>query len=254
MSSPERNDLERVVLTSRFHLWQRRAGHRSATDDVLCAWAALTAAPGGRRVLDLGAGQGSVTLMLAGTLPHAEITAIEVQEVSARLLECNIAENGLSGRVRVCHDDLRRAPFERAVFDLVSGSPPFLPSGSGLPARDGQRTAARFELHGGIEDYCLAAARALAKDGVASFLMDGAQDVRSRAAIARAALHLRDRIEVLPRAGARPRFLIYRMQRLPPSAAPSTQRFAVRDESGHYTPELRAIRARLDLPSPERDA
>jgi tRNA1Val (adenine37-N6)-methyltransferase len=241
-----REALQRVRLTARFHLWQRSRGHRSATDDVLCAWAAVEARPHARAVLDLGAGQGAVTLMLAGALPDATLQAVEVQEASFELLARNIAENGLGARALAVRADLRALEVGRS-FDLVTGTPPFLRPGAGLPSRDPQRAAARFELCGGIEDYCLAASRALRDGGIASFLMDAAQDERCRRAVSGAGLHLTARVEVLPSLGARPRFIVYQMaHRAPPRVA--EHRFAVRDAAGRWTRQFRAVRARLDLP------
>ena len=243
-------DLERVQLTRRTHLWQRRRGHRTATDDVLCAWCGLVARPDARTLLDLGAGQGSVALMLAEALPAASVLAVEVQEISWRLLVRNVAESPVATRVEPLLADLRR-PLPQAArggFDLVTGSPPFLPPGAGTRPRDEQRAAARFELRGGIEAYCHAAARYLAPDGVASLLMDGAQDARCRAAIAAVGLALAGRTSVHPVAGAPARYIIYAATRRPAEAGPFERALTVRRADGAWTEGFREVRVALDLP------
>ncbi len=184
------DDLAEVQLTRTLRLYQRRRGHRVATDDVLCAWAGYRAAPAAARVLDLGCGQGAVTLMLAGALPEATLTGIEAQEISFGLFARNVAANALGHRVRGMHRDLREVDLATlGPFDLVTGAPPFMPVGSGTMPADAQRAAARFELLGGVEAYFAAAALALAEDGVASVLMDAARPARYRAAVEAAGLY-----------------------------------------------------------------
>ena len=46
--------LQRVQLTEQLELWQRKQGHRTGTDDVLCAWAGSVVAPAASAILDLG--------------------------------------------------------------------------------------------------------------------------------------------------------------------------------------------------------
>ncbi|MFT4546671.1 MAG: tRNA1Val (adenine37-N6)-methyltransferase [Verrucomicrobiales bacterium] len=52
------------------------------------------------------------------------------------------------------------------VFDLVLGSPPYFPRGSGVEAAHPQKVACRFELRGTIADYCATAVDHIAPGGV----------------------------------------------------------------------------------------
>lgn len=242
---------ERVQLTRRFHLHQRVRGHRTATDDVLCAWAGVRARPDARRYLDIGAGHGSVTLMTLGALPpDARAWAVEVQAISHALLVDNLAANGLAARATAVLGDLRAAvlPEDAGPFDLITGSPPFMPLGSGPLPKDPQRAGGRFELHGGIEAYAAAAARWLAADGVASFLMDGASRARSERAIAAAGLALLGATTVFPAVDKAPRYVIYRAGR-PPRRGPVVEdTLTIRTASGAWTEEFVRARGILDLP------
>jgi len=240
------NALQRVQLTKRLHLWQRREGHRVGTDDVLAAWAAAEARPDAREVLELGCGHGAVTLMLAETLPKARLLAIEAQAVSHALLERNVREAGLADRVETVLGDLRTTDaIGSRRFDLVTGTPPFMPVGSGTMPADPQRAAARFELRGGIEAYCEVAARHLSPGGAVSLVMDSERPERYERAIEDAGLHLERVVTVLAREGGPARYLLYRAGRVPGSVARSE--LAVRTASGEWTPAFASIRGVLGL-------
>jgi len=248
----EADPLERVQLTKRLHLHQRARGHRTATDDVLCAWAGLVQRPTASRYLDLGAGHGSVTLMVLGALPaSARAVAVEAQPISHALLAKNLADNGLAERADAVLADLRAADLlaDAAPFDLVTGSPPFMPLGSGPLPSDPQRAGGRFELRGGIEAYAATAARLLAPGGVASLLMDGASRARSERALAAAGLAPHLVTTVFPAPGKPPRYVIYAAgPRTSTPAAPREDTLTVRDAAGHWSEAFLAVRALLDLP------
>lgn len=81
---------------------------------------AAGAAPGpGARVLDLCAAPGAKTSQLAGLLPRAAITAVEVDEARAVALEANLARLG-AGAVEVLRADALELPADRdGAFDAV---------------------------------------------------------------------------------------------------------------------------------------
>lgn len=245
----DEEELQRVQLTRGLHLTQRRRGHRVATDDVLCAWAGWRARPDARRVLDLGAGHGAVTLMLAGALPEAHLVAIEAQRISFELLARNLRDNGLAHRVEAREGDLRGLALPGPGFDLITGTPPFMPVGSGTLPADPQRAAARFELRGGVEHYCRTGARHLAPDGLLSLVMDAARPGRYEAAIAAAGLALVGRLTVRPREEAAPSYLVYQATRAAAPGVPVEElALIIRDAAGAYSEAFRAARLALDLP------
>jgi len=156
------------ALSGHFRIFQLRDGHRFTTDDVLTAWYGTTWAPSPARVLDLGSGIGSVGMIAAWRLPGSRFVTIEAQEASVRLARKSAAYNGLDDRYEIRLGDFRTdealAPGE--TFDLVLGSPPYFPVGSGLEGDHPQKVACRFELRGDISDYARVAAAHLAPGGV----------------------------------------------------------------------------------------
>jgi tRNA1(Val) A37 N6-methylase TrmN6 len=244
------------ILSLGRRVLQRRKGHRSATDDLVAAWVGARALPRARRVLDLGCGHGTVTLHLSEVLADAVFVSVEVNPLSADLARRNMQLNGIAHRVTVLEEDLRSLADSAAFavhprFDLITGTPPFMPLGSGALSRDPQRRAARFELHGGVEDYCLAASRFLAADGRVSLVMDAAQDARVRHAFEAAGLFIEKAVVVTPRQGKRPRFCAYlgRPAEADAECKQSTEeQLVIRTAAGGYSEQMLELRSFLGLP------
>lgn len=233
-------------LAGDWKIFQLRRGHRFSTDDLLVAWAAMEARPGALRLLDIGAGMGSVGLMTLFAMPDdAALTMVEVQEVSHRQALATIDYNGLSGRVTAIHCDLREVVLPERSFELITGSPPYFPVGRAVSSPHPQRAGARMELRGDVSDYCRTAARALSDDGVFCFC-HAAGDTRPEPAVAAAGLTLRYRQDVVFRRGRAPTIALFvagwggaRADRPP---------LVVREEDGRWTPEYQALRERMSAP------
>src|SRR6266480_4726241 len=100
----------------------------------------------------------------AWRLPGTRFVTVEAQEESVRLARKSARYNGLTERYEIRHGDFRAPGVIRAdeKFDLILGSPPYFPPGSGLEGDHPQKIACRFELRGNIADYCQSAAAHLA--------------------------------------------------------------------------------------------
>jgi tRNA1Val (adenine37-N6)-methyltransferase len=235
------HELTLDTLAGNWRIFQLRHGHRFSTDDVLTAWAAVRAKPDAHRLLDLGAGLGSIGLLALWQLPaDRHLTMVEVQAVSHSLACRTVAVNGLAARVTLHLQDLRRWP--GGTFDLVTGSPPYLPLARGVRSAHAQKAAARFELHGDVVDYCTAAARSVADTGIFCFC-HAADDRRPEQAIAAVGLTLVCRQLVYFRAAFPPRLALYtcawRGDRT--DAAP----LVIRDRQGRWTEAYLAMRAQM---------
>jgi tRNA1Val (adenine37-N6)-methyltransferase len=254
--APSHFELERVALerefgedvtldglTGSWFIFQRAKGHRHSLDDVLTAAYALEISPRVERHLDLGAGIGTVGLLvLWGMGEAASLTAIEAQAVSHRLLLANITSNNLLARVAGELGDLRQlALVER--FLLITGSPPYFPVTAGIVPQDSQKAHARFELRGDVHDYAQAAKRHLAPAGWFVFCFPTPQKQRALSAVAAADLCVTRQRDVIPRVGLSSLFSLFAC-RHPEHATEcvSDAPFVVRDQDGTLSHAMQAVR------------
>ena len=132
-------------------LRQKRAGHRVGLDAVLLA---ASARPAGGRIVDVGAGVGSVGLALARRSPQALVDLVEIDEEIAALASENARTNGLVERIRVLAVDVMSAPLRRAAglidgaASLVVTNPPFYSPGETRVSPDAARARAHALVEG----------------------------------------------------------------------------------------------------------
>lgn len=133
------------------------------TDTMLLAQ--FAALPARARVADLGAGCGTLGVLLCKNAPDCAVTGVELDAAAHVLALENIRENGLEGRLTALHGDVRqiRALLPAAEFDCVVSNPPYFPVGSGRPAA--RVPAARDERTLPLEALCAAAAWLLRQGG-----------------------------------------------------------------------------------------
>ena len=247
------------AISGHFRLFQLAKGHRFSTDDVLTAWYGTSWCPGARTVLDLGSGIGTVGMIAAWRLPGARFVTVEAQADSARLARKSAVWNGLVDRYEIREGDFRDPDVLRTEerFDLVLGSPPYFPPGSGVVGDHPQKVACRFELRGRVEDYCAAAARQLERGGVFTCVFPIApveQEERVRAGATAAGLVIVRRRPVVLREGERPLlglFLLMRAEDLPEAMRARTWSeppLIIRAADGSVHPEYSAVKLSFGFP------
>ena len=244
------------AISGHFRIFQLRNGHRFSTDDVLTAWYGTTWAPAVASLLDLGSGIGSVGMIAAWRLPGARVVTLEVQDDSVRLARQSAVYNGLEARYEIRHADFRDPqalrPGER--FDLVLGSPPYFPPGTGIEGDHPQKVACRFELHGDIRDYAAVAAAHLSPGGVFACVFPDAQRQRVEDAAGGAGLTIIRRRPVVFREGEPPLVTLFAMMRaadLPESMRGPTwvePPLVIRTSDGRVHPEYAAVKLAVGFP------
>ena len=180
-------DLERAG----YMMYQLKEGFRFGTDSALLSWFAagfVRTSPLSNtakvtkkeiRALELGAGCGACSLLLCARRPNIKTDAVEIMKLPFEVLKENIKLNGLEGRLRAFHADIRELPPEvkEKQYDLVLMNPPFFLSSRGTRASEElsvERLNGRFEENGNLEDFVrTAAARVIPSSGYIVMVMKG---------------------------------------------------------------------------------
>ena len=237
-----------------YRIFQYAKGHRYSTDDVLTAWYGTTHAPRVGRAADLGSGIGSVALLSAWRLPGATFCTVEAQDISIRLARKSVRYNGLTSRFTLYHGDLRDASIlaNEAPFDLVTGSPPYWPSGTATEAGHPQAVPARIEVRGSVVDYAQAAARILAPGGLFAFVFPTVQLDRVYSAVNDAGLALVRSRDIVFKEGEPPLITLFAATRagdIPVTYAPYVEPpLTIRTRAGGVPPEYSAVRMSFGFP------
>jgi tRNA1Val (adenine37-N6)-methyltransferase len=237
-----------------YRIFQYAKGHRYSTDDVLTAWYGTTHAPRVERAADLGSGIGSVALLSAWRLPGATFCTVEAQDISIRLARKSVRYNGLDARFTMHHGDLRDATLfaSEAPFDLVTGSPPYWPSGTATEAEHPQAVPARIEIRGSVADYAHTAAGILAPGGVFAFVFPTVQLERVKSALTDAGLSLIRSRDVVFKEGEPPLITLFAATQagdIPASYATYTEPpLTIRTREGGVPPEYSAVRMSFGFP------
>ena len=154
-----------TFFNGRIQVQQNRVGYRFSIDAVLLAYQA--APRSGDKIIDLGAGCGIISLIMAYRRPDITITAVEVQEELTQLAISNVRNNHLQDRITVLGADMKamKPDMTAGPVDLVVCNPPYRRPGSGRINPDNQRAVARHELKANLQDVIGATRRILKTAG-----------------------------------------------------------------------------------------
>lgn len=129
-----------------FHIKQERTAMKVGTDGVLLgAWVPLINNP--YNILDIGAGTGLISLMLAQRSSAQQIDAIEIDEEAYEECVENFEASPWGDRVFCYHADLEEYTDElfeeQEEYDLIVSNPPFF--SENYSSGDQKRDQARFQ-------------------------------------------------------------------------------------------------------------
>jgi tRNA1Val (adenine37-N6)-methyltransferase len=158
------------LFDGRLKIIQKKEGYRFSIDAILLAhFAALIEAPS---VIDLGTGSGIIPLVLARKTAAFSIVGVEVQERLARMAQRTIALNGLTDRISILHNDLRKVQdyLKPSSFDLVVCNPPYYPVTEGRINPEIQKAIARHEILATLQDVTAASHYLVKPEGVITII------------------------------------------------------------------------------------
>ena len=176
-------------FSGQVRLRQPRNGYRVGTDAVMLAASINTGAAVKdqtrkqfgkqtgkkavvrKRLLDMGAGVGGISLAVCQRSAGVHITAVERDQVSYDLLCHNISVNDRTKVIRpYLGDVLALPPVLRGSFDHVFANPPFHHS-SDMPSRSRRRREAHYADDAALSDWVASAVWAVKPKGRVSFIV-----------------------------------------------------------------------------------
>lgn len=149
-------------LDGELRIIQARRGYRFSVDALLLT-EFVSIAPNDV-VVDLGAGCGIISLLLAKKRQAGYIVGLELQEELVSQARRNAALNGLEERIAILQGDLRVLPLAPRCADVVVCNPPYRKSRSGRINPDPRKAIARHEIAMTLIDI-LAAGKTLLRLG-----------------------------------------------------------------------------------------
>ena len=154
-----------ALFNGRLKLFQSRVGYRFSIDALLLSRFAVLRPH--ERAVDLGAGNGVVSLILASFHPQVSITAVEFQAALAERAERNVKLNRLESKIQIRCGDVRlvQSLGSPESVDVVVCNPPYRQRDSGRTSPNDEKQVARHEIHGGLNDFLKAGAFLLRPNG-----------------------------------------------------------------------------------------
>lgn len=142
-----------------FTIQQSRAAMKVGTDAALLG----TLAAGGRRILDVGAGTGIISLMMAQRFPDAVIDAVEIDDDAFLDATDNFQASPFSERLTLYHAAFQDFAREERKYDCIVSNPPYFDESLENP--DEGRTKARHTSSLSFHDLISGAYRLLEDGG-----------------------------------------------------------------------------------------
>ncbi len=241
MTTPETPLRNGETLDTFYHgrvsVLQNKKGYRFSVDAPLLADFIRTRVDD--EALELGTGSGVIPLLLS-VKPFRRIVALEIQEGLADLARRNVELNGMGERIEVVCADLRTYEPGRR-FDLVFSNPPYIRKATGFLSRSNEKSAAKHELNGDIEDIMEKTAAWLEPGGRACFVYPEKRRVDFARAADRRGFRIHRFRQILPRASAPANLFLIELGFATVEPEIMTPLVLFAPDGGGYTKEAEAI-------------
>lgn len=190
-----------------------------------------------KRILDIGAGTGLISIMAAQRCPAATITGIEIDCIAAQRATENVKNSPWSERVEIVNIDINDFTAEER-FDAIVSNPPYF--SQSLKCDNEQRTLARHNDSLTPESFFRNASLLLAEDGRISIIIpsDALDEWASQATFKGFSVHRITRVHTTPRKEAKRVLVEFRKS---VCTAPLTEKLILETAPGEYSPEATAM-------------
>lgn len=164
-SGPSGDETLDTLFQGKLKIIQRKRGYRFSIDAVLLAHFADV--QGAEEIVDLGAGNGIIPLILAFFNPSVRVVGVELQEEMVKRALRSVDLNRLGGRVKIIQGDVCSVEkaFRPQSFDAVVCNPPYRGPASGRVNPDPEKRIARHEIKGRLSDFVRAGSYLLRRGG-----------------------------------------------------------------------------------------
>jgi len=154
-----------ALFNGQLRILQSRKGYRFSLDAVLLA--TFASPRGAEKVVDLGAGSGVISLILAKLHPSLAVTGLEIQEAMVTCAQKSACLNQLESRVTILQCDVRKIAkvLPPGGADLVVCNPPYRKPTSGRISPNTEKQIARHEIKASLGDFLRAGAYLLGVNG-----------------------------------------------------------------------------------------
>lgn len=150
------------------------------------------------KVLDIGAGTGILSLLLAQRMDSAQVTAVEIDEAAAIQAGENFSASPYAGRIEILAGEIQQLEAAEKSFDLIICNPPFF--SGGVLSDQLERNVARHTVKLSHGDLLRAVRKFLKPGGLFSLILPKIEALRFRELAAGMDLFPRHVLEVRPRA------------------------------------------------------
>ena len=158
-----------------FSVEQDRCTMKVGTDAVLLGAWAHAAAP--KKILDIGAGTGVISIMLAQRFPQASVTGVEIDQSSHQQASENMAAAPWADRLEVQFGAIQDfASQTNEKYDLIVSNPPFFSGGTF--SHNQNRNEVRHTVKLSHADLLRSVQKLLAPNGVFSVVLPFIEGLR----------------------------------------------------------------------------
>ncbi|MDR2401244.1 MAG: methyltransferase [Deferribacteraceae bacterium] len=154
------------IIRSDIRISQPDKGFRFGVDSCILAWFASVKRKDA--VLEIGAGSGVISVLLAKLKGVKKIVSVELQESLYGHLLKSIEANGLQQAIAPVHADIRLYK-PNLPLDFIITNPPYRKRGTGFINADISKRSARFDGDMSLEDVFIFAGRYLRFGGKLAF-------------------------------------------------------------------------------------
>lgn len=218
-----------------FLIEQDKCAMKVSTDAcILGAWTSINNDV--QYALDIGAGTGLLSLMLAQKNEQIHIDAVEIDDDAYIQANENIQSSEWADRIKVHKGDVNTISFLKQ-FDLIICNPPFF--NKSLLSPNEQRNAARHTISLSYEQLLMAIDKNLSEKGNAFILLPYKEGKEFEALLINSDWHVNCRLHIHARVNSAPNRIIIVCSKREDEA--ETEELYIKDENNNYTERFREL-------------